>query len=222
MPPTDRQLDKFLTQLSRLKLPNTTNPFDHTREGRRRIGNLRGYLQHFRPPHSCDILLVAEAYGYRGGRVTGVPLSSESVIAEHPHFRKCFPTLADNYQPCRERGALSTEATASIVWKLFDEMDVRPCCWNIVPVHPYDPARGQWSNRPPTKGEIDAGVPFAVKIIELLHPTKVIAVGKCAARGLTQAGIDHAVVRHPSQGGANIFRVQMHARLTEPAYFGPT
>ena len=226
----DPDLDRFLARLARLRLPNTTNPYDRTREGRRRLGNLRQYLAHFRSqdsspsrfgrggeeragvgPNTCDVLLIAEAYGYRGGRVTGVPLSSEAVIEGDAAFRRWFPTLVDTYEPCREGGAKKTEATASIVWRLFASLDLAapPCCWNIVPVHPFDPERGQWSNRTPTRAEIDAGSVYCRDLIDLLKPRQVVAVGKCAARGLSIAGIDHLTIRHPSQGGATLFRTQL-------------
>jgi len=221
----DPHLHRFLARLTRLELPSTTNPYDRTREGRRRLGNLRHYLSHYRPPVSplleeggggrCDVLLVAEAFGYRGGRVTGVPLTSEAVIDTHPRFRHCFPDIVDAYIPCREKGAHRTESTASIVWRLFDELelDVAPCCWNIVPLHPFDVDAGLWSNRTPTRREIDTGAEFAVDLIDLLRPSLIIAVGKCASRGLSTAGIDHVAVRHPSQGGANLFREQMREIL---------
>jgi len=219
---SDPHLDRFLTRLAALRLPATSNPYDRTREGRRRLATVRRYLAHYRPPNRCDMLLVAEAFGYRGGRVTGVPLTSEAVIEAHPRFRQCFATLVDAYVPCRELGAQRTESTASIVWRLFDDLalDVVPCCWNIVPVHPYDPHAGPWSNRPPTRREIDAGAPFAVDLIDLLHPRVIVAVGKCASRGLSKAGIDHITVRHPSQGGANLFREQMRNILAS-VYLGP-
>jgi uracil-DNA glycosylase len=207
----DRDLDRFIGRLSGLRLPNTTNPYDRTREGRRRLSNLRCYLSHFRPPHQCGVLLVAEAYGYRGGRVTGVPLTSESIIESHPHFTRCFPVLSTSYEPCHEPGAQRTETTASIVWRLFADLglDPPPCCWNIVPVHPYAKDGGPWSNRPPTASEIAIGSAFTHDLVRLLKPDHVIAVGRCADRGLTRAGIDHAIVRHPSQGGATQFRTQL-------------
>lgn len=213
---SDRELESFLLRLSRLRLPGTTNPYDRSREGLRRRENLRHYLAHFRPPNACDILLVAEACGYRGGRVTGVPLTSEAVVREDIHFRRSFPRLAASYEDCREPGALHAEATASIVWRVFAELgadatDPRmpPCCWNIVPVHPYDPAKGPWSNRPPTRAEIALGREYCRELIALLRPRRIVAVGKCAVRGLTDAGIDHLGVRHPSQGGARLFRRQL-------------
>lgn len=148
--------------------------------------------------------------------MTGVPLTSEAVIQEHPHFRRCFPSLAESYVPCAEDGALRREATAQIVWDVLESVDCvpPPCCWNVVPVHPYDPQAGPWSNRTPTAMEIRQGAPLLRKLIELIKPQTVIAVGKCASRGLAGLGIDHRYVRHPSQGGARLFRAHIAKILT--------
>jgi hypothetical protein len=49
--------------------------------------------------------------------------------------------------------------------------------------------------------------------LRLLQPKLIVAVGRCADRGLTSAGVEHVSVRHPSQGGANAFREQLSSIL---------
>jgi uracil-DNA glycosylase len=122
------------------------------------------------------LLLVGEAAGYRGARVSGLPFTSErQLTATGP-----------------------AEATATIVQRTLAELGVADdvLLWNLVPTHPHRPGRPD-SNRPPTRTEIDAGRPF---LEALASGRRVIAVGRLAARELGAAS-----VRHPSHGGAAAF-----------------
>ena len=215
---TDPPVAQFLTEMAQFSLPGTTNPYAATKDpecpARARLRNLELYLSYFRK-NGCPVLLVGEAFGYRGGRVTGIPFTSEWVVINNHRFREWFPEIRRQYRRCAEPGALSREATATIAWKTFAEFTHPPCCWNIVPVHPYDQSRGIWSNRGPTAGEVAAGAPFTQSLIGLLNPGKIIAVGRFAGNGLTKMDIEHATVRHPSQGGATHFRDQILALLQD-------
>jgi uracil-DNA glycosylase len=98
-------------------------------------------------------LVVAEAPGYRGTRVSGIPLTSERQLT----------------------GEGPAEATATIVHRVLAELGVTDdaLLWNAVPTHPGDAE----TNRRPTRGEIAAGLPFAR---ELAGGRRVVAVGRVA------------------------------------------
>jgi len=42
-----------------------------------------------------------------------------------------------------------------------------------------------------------------------MKPSTVVAIGRCAERGLTKAGIPAITVRHPANGGATLFVKQI-------------
>ena len=135
---------------------------------------LRAYLA---ARADAPILLVAEAPGWRGTRVSGVPLTSERQLT----------------------GSGPAEATATIVHGVLAELglDRAVLCWNAVPTHPHLPGRPR-SNRRPTGDEIEAGRPF---LAALAAGRRVVAVGRVA-----ESAVGAPALRHPSHGGATAFR----------------
>lgn len=181
------------------------NPYNAIRRA-----NLKRYLEDVLAKQS-GIVLVAEAPGYRGMRITGVPMVSRCIL------REGVPALemlgeARGYQDVVEPGFenIQAEQTSSILWNLLPELGIVPLVWGSFPFHPHQLGK-PLTNRKPRTPEVKLGEPFVRELLEIFAPKKVIAVGNVGYGLLTTMGIPCVKVRHPAQGGKNDFVVGMRA-----------
>ena len=169
----------FLDELARATIGATYNQYARSPLRRERLAR---YLEERR---SARFLLVGEAAGYRGARVSGLAFTSERQLT----------------------GAGPSEASATIVHRVLRELGVEDdvLLWNLVPTHPHRPGQ-PLSNRPPTRAEIREARPW----LDALGSNRLLlAVGRLAEREL---GAPY--VRHPSHGGAVRFRKTLERCLS--------
>ena len=159
--------------------------------------NLARYLsdmQRFAP----RVLLVAEAPGYRGCRLSGVPVTSERIMLQGIEKWGLF---GDGYRSTSGHPQGVAEMTATILWNaLVEHVETPPLIWNSVPLHPHRPGEPR-TNRTPRVAEIRLGQPFIAAVMALYPIRTVLAVGRKAERALAELGVAHTALRHPSQGG---------------------
>lgn len=175
--------------------------------------NLRLYLEEMRQI-GPRMLLVGEAVSYRGGRLTGIAFCSEAVMLGGMDTR-CGRVLGEErgYRKATEGSRLSTEASATMVWSAIRELDPLPLLWNAFPFHPFHAGESE-TNRAPTSAELATGGRFIQRLLRLFPFERVVAIGNHASSSLARMAIDHEKVRHPSQGGKNLFVAGM-ARVSE-------
>jgi uracil-DNA glycosylase family 4 len=152
------RLVEFVDELAGAAIGETFNQYADSPLRRER---LRAYLD----AHAdAELLLVGEAAGYRGARVSGIPFTSERQLT----------------------GSGPAEASATIVHRVLDGLGIasHTLLWNVVPTHPGT----ETSNRRPTRREIEAARPF---LDGLATDRIVIAVGRIAAEALDAPYIRH-------------------------------
>ena len=142
--------EKFVDRLAAARIGATYNFYREGEGAELRCDRLRCYLEE---RAAAQMLLVGEAAGFRGARVSGIPFTSEQQLT----------------------GSGPAEATATIVQRALSELELDVLCWNVVPTHPGT----EGSNRRPTAGEVEASLSF---LAELVQGRRILAVGRLAQR----------------------------------------
>jgi uracil-DNA glycosylase len=146
--------DRFVSRVALARIGST---FNFYREGERAPllrERLAAYLEE---RTGARTLLVGEAPGYRGARISGVPFTSERQLS----------------------GSGPAEATATIVQAALRDLDAEAdvLLWNVVPTHPGTHS----ANRRPTRAEVVAGLEF---VRALAVGRRVVPVGRVAHEAL--------------------------------------
>jgi hypothetical protein len=199
-------VERLLAELPRLRIGATFNqyagagPDDVPGAAAIRLANLRAYLAE-RP--GADVVCLGEAGGYQGMRWSGIAFSSE---------RDLLRWGAPYRTTCAAR--TWSEPSGTIVHKVLAELGAehRVILWNTVPTHPHRPGE-PLSNRRPTTAEVEAGAPLAMRLVELVRPRTVVAVGRIAESVLPAGTV---YVRHPANAGGPAFREGIRAILAAP------
>ena len=149
-------MESLVDRLASTQIGETYNQYADSELRRER---LRAHLD-----RDASTILVGEAAGYRGARVSGIAFTSERQLA----------------------GSGPSEASATIVHRTLRELGIEDdvVLWNVVPTHPGT----ERSNRRPTRAEIEASRAF---LPPLTRDRRVIAVGRLAAEVLDAPYVRH-------------------------------
>jgi uracil-DNA glycosylase len=151
----------FIDRLTAVRIGGTHNFYRDGDGAALRRDRLAAYLE---SRVDAALLLVGEAPGYRGARISGIPFTSERQLT----------------------GFGPAESTATVVHRVLAELGLGELVllWNVVPTHPGT----ETSNRAPTRPEVEHGVQFAR---ELALGRRVVAVGRIAAAALDADYVRH-------------------------------
>ncbi|WP_248295234.1 uracil-DNA glycosylase [Paraburkholderia sp. UYCP14C] len=210
------------------RMPNVFNPWSETDERDQpgvdapliRQRQLTAYLQARRT--SVKVILIAEALSCRGGRFTGIAMTSERILLGHdaklndvvmrpdrgslpdylpgPATRtSCVTALSRTTD--REYGVY--ERTASIVWQTMLANGFGPtefALWNAFPFHPFAHEDAQSNRRPSTHELLETGQILTDFISLFPRSVRFVALGREAESALRSHAMDppHELVRHPT------------------------
>ena len=177
----NRPLGAVVDELAATRIGDTFNQYRRSRLRRER---LTAYLEARR---DAPIVLVGEAAGYRGARVSGIPFTSERQLT----------------------GAGPAEASATIVHRVLAELGLEEdvLLWNVVPTHPGTAT----SNRRPTRAEVEASFPF---LAELARGRRVVAAGRVAEAVTGAPYVRHPAHGGAADFRAGLLRFAVGGRLS--------
>lgn len=190
----------FVSRLARFDQANVFNPYadvcpDHDRDDAPMIrrANLRKVIDAAISARA-DSIWIGRDLGYRGGRRTGLALTDET------HLDRAQRALGCGALVRATKGAAVAERTATVIWTMLDRIQRPTMLWNVFPFHPHAPNEPM-TNRSHTSGERDLTVSFLVELVEMLRPSRIVAIGADAAASAQGLGFKVTHVRHPSYGG---------------------
>jgi hypothetical protein len=185
--------------------PHVFNPW--TQRDQRNDGTLNG------PAARCERLhahlrvqpaqiLIGEAAGYQGCHITGIAFTSERLL-----MTGAVPRIAGVGERLSTRHIPWSEPSATTVWKTLHGLGIeqKTVLWNAFPWHPHKPGNPQ-SNRTPTHSERMLGLTILDALLSMSPKATVFAVGRHAEALLNEVGRAALPLRHPSMGGAVLFR----------------
>lgn len=159
-----KKLKAFVEELAATEVtPGVCNQYsyEHAANAIRR-GNLYIYLQQMQEINP-EIMLVGEAPGYRGCRLTGVPFTSEHLLMNNMKGLNMFGKQ-NGYRLAAEKEKLMKETTATIIWETLIQLDIMVLSWNAFPFHPHR-QDNELSNRTPLRKELLIGQTLSSKYL---------------------------------------------------------
>lgn len=193
------EIERFVTELARIRLDGVFNPYvdrceisDRREAPAIRRANLAAYMR--AAEGRVAAIWFGRDLGYRGGRRTGLALTDE-------HHLEALSLRYGGVQVAQAtKGPPVSERTAAVVWSVLRRLLNAPFLWNVFPLHPYEPD-DPMSNRCHTPAERRVCAPVVRALVEWVRPGHLVAIGKDAHKALNELGYACHYVRHPSYGG---------------------
>lgn len=198
-------IEKFLNKLQKRANKNSTNnPYKDPRV----LNNLRLYLHLLKDRYYNGTMLVAEAPGYSGCNITGIPFTTVKIFDQKPH------NIFDDIESEIFKGEMFSDISGAIIWDYLKDKKKIPLFWNSFPFHPYKKYK-KLSNRKPTKIEVEEGIEYIDDLIEIFKPLKILSLGRYGQISLQKIYPNKIIeyIRHPSYGGKDDFIKGMNEKI---------
>lgn len=201
----------FVEAVALLQFENCFNPYSdrcevHDRRDapRRRTAALSAMLR-CALDEPVDSIWIGRDLGYRGGRRTGMALTDDVHMSHHAK-RWDLDLVAER----PTIGNAVAERTAAVIWNMLKHIDARIFLWNVFPLHPHE-SGDPFTNRQHNARERRAGEEVLQQLIDLLRPSRIVAIGNDAAAAAHRITDKVPVIcaRHPSYGGQIQFQEQI-------------
>ena len=176
---------KFIKSLQDANVEEARNIYmGNSRESQIRRHNLNLYLNYMKT-QKPKVILVGKAPGPKGCGLTGIPFTSEFILANNIFFAN------RDFQFINKE--LQKGPSATMVWDCLEKHESKPLIWNIYPFYPH--------GKNPNKDEINFGREFLFDLLKMFSIEKIAAVGRDAQSGLKGSDLSYQYVRNPANGG---------------------
>ena len=154
--------------------------------------NLKMYFEYLYSTKQKDVLLIGEAPGYAGCRITGIPFTSGELFKNSE--LEIFKELKQDIILEKIEG----EKTATMVWNYLENKKKLPIFWNSFPFHPFN-KNNETSNRAPSNEEIEEGKFYIQELVEIFKPKTIASIGRKGEKVLKNIYPNNKIqyIRHP-------------------------
>lgn len=188
---------EFVQYLQGIETPDN-NSFNFYRQSYRASddellvsNNLERYLAKMQKLNPT-VLLVGEAPGYKGCKLTGIPFTSEYQVVHDEFFADGFEVLNGE--------SIDKEKSATVVWSVLSQVKNKPLMWNIYPFHPLA-INGR--NGKPRSRDIKLGRDILDQLLQMFNIKEIYCLGCKASNAMCYHPLFRGYIRHPSHGGKN-------------------
>lgn len=150
-------------------------------------------------------IICGQSPGWRGCRYSGIAFTSERQLIDG-----VIPRVAQSESRLTRGGSLRgplSEPSATIMWNNLRRLGIASdvVLWNALQLHPHQPSK-PWTNRTPTRSELELGAPALEMLLDAFPDAKVIAIGRKSEELLESLDmLPNGHLRHPAYGGARQF-----------------
>jgi uracil-DNA glycosylase len=171
------------------------------------VGGPEGRVKRLAEHLDCEprYIICGQSPGWRGCRYSGIAFTSERQILDGVIPRIEAPTTRLTRAGLHRRPL--SEPSATIMWNTLHWLGVANdvVLWNALQLHPHRPS-APWSNRTPTRAEIELGAPALEMLLEAFPDARVISIGLKSEDLLRELDVlPNGQLRHPAYGGARQF-----------------
>jgi hypothetical protein len=171
------------------------------------LGGPEGRLTRLAAHLDCEprYIVCGQSPGWRGCRYSGIAFTSERQVIDG-----IIPRIASSSNRLTRtspRDGPLSEPSATIMWNTLRRLGIANdvVLWNALQMHPHKPSL-PWTNRTPTRAEIELGAPALEMLLEAFPDAKVISVGRKSEDLLRELDLlPNGHLRHPAYGGARRF-----------------
>ncbi len=188
------KFDKFLEKLEKRANKNSSfNPY----QNKELLQNLEKYLTTLYKQYFDGVMLVAEAPGYSGCAITGIPFTTVKILNDTPH-----KILNQNFY----KGKVYSDISGQVIWEYFANKEKLPLLWNAFCFHPYQKYKKN-TNRKPNIVEMEEGRWYIEELVKIFKPKVIAGIGRVGQQTLKNIYPQKEIkyIRHPSHGGKKEF-----------------
>ena len=193
------KLDQFFEKLEKRAHKNCSfNPY----KNKAVLQNLEKYLTILYEQYFDGVMLVAEAPGYSGCAITGIPFTTVKILKDTSH-----KILQQDFYKGKEYSDISGQ----VIWEYIQNKEKLPLFWNAFCFHPYQKYKTK-SNRKPNILEMQEGRWYIEELVQIFQPKLIAGIGRVGQQSLQNIYPNKEIeyIRHPSHGGKKEFIAGMN------------